>query len=156
MTTTVRHGARRATTNAANTRPDRDWRDQAACREVDPELFFPAPRARGSVKQVLQAKRVCARCPVREVCLEWALDSGQHTGVWGGLSEDERGPLARVPESGMERCMNRQGWIEAQLAGGRSFKGIARELDVDPGTLGRAVRRFAEERVGTSGLGVAA
>ena len=67
-----------------------DWRDQAACRDVDPELFFPVGTAGPALRQISQAKQVCARCPVRTPCLEWALDSGQEAGVWGGTSEDER------------------------------------------------------------------
>jgi WhiB family transcriptional regulator, redox-sensing transcriptional regulator len=70
-----------------------DWRDQAACRDVDPELFFPAGNAGPALLQIGQAKQVCAGCPVRTQCLDWALDSGQEAGVWGGTSEDERRAL---------------------------------------------------------------
>jgi WhiB family transcriptional regulator, redox-sensing transcriptional regulator len=75
-------------------RPDRnssaDWRDEAACRGIDPELFFPVGHAGPALRQIGQAKQLCAGCPVRMPCLEWALDSGQEAGVWGGTSEDER------------------------------------------------------------------
>ena len=40
--------------------------------------------------QIDEAKQVCRRCPVMEPCLEWAVESGQDAGVWGGMSEDER------------------------------------------------------------------
>ena len=70
-----------------------DWRDQAACRTVDPELFFPVGKAGPALLQIGQAKQVCAGCPVRTPCLQWALDSGQEAGVWGGTSEDERRAL---------------------------------------------------------------
>jgi WhiB family transcriptional regulator, redox-sensing transcriptional regulator len=73
-----------------------DWRDDAACRDVDPELFFPVGNAGPARLQIVQAKRVCARCPVRTPCLEWALASGQEAGVWGGTSEDERYALRRL------------------------------------------------------------
>jgi WhiB family redox-sensing transcriptional regulator len=69
----------------------RDWRSLAACRDgVDPELFFP-PVEVGPLcaEQVAAAKAVCARCPVREECLGWALDGLSH-GIAGGLTEDER------------------------------------------------------------------
>ncbi|RAE30272.1 WhiB family transcriptional regulator, partial [Burkholderia multivorans] len=42
-----------------------------------------------------EAKTVCRRCEVAETCLQWALESGQDAGVWGGLSEDERRALKR-------------------------------------------------------------
>jgi WhiB family transcriptional regulator, redox-sensing transcriptional regulator len=71
------------------------WRDYAACRDVDPELFFPAGNAGPALLQIAQAKLVCAACPVRIPCLEWAMASHQEAGVWGGTSEDERRALQR-------------------------------------------------------------
>src|SRR5260370_3674316 len=70
-----------------------DWRNYAACRDVDPELFFPIGNTGPALLQIDEAKQVCARCKVSEACLQWALDSGQDSGVWGGLSEDERRAL---------------------------------------------------------------
>ncbi|MGN6678906.1 MAG: WhiB family transcriptional regulator [Streptosporangiaceae bacterium] len=72
-----------------------DWRNHAACRDVDPELFFPIGNTGPALFQIDEAKQVCARCKVSEACLQWALDSGQDSGVWGGLSEDERRALKR-------------------------------------------------------------
>jgi WhiB family transcriptional regulator, redox-sensing transcriptional regulator len=67
-----------------------DWRHHAACREVDPELFFPIGNTGPALLQIEEAKHVCRRCPVVENCLQWAVESGQDAGVWGGMSEDER------------------------------------------------------------------
>ena len=74
-----------------------DWRGYAACRRGDPRLFFPAGTD-GPV-QANRAKQVCAGCPVQAACLDWALASGQETGVWGGTTEGERRALRghRVP-----------------------------------------------------------
>jgi len=72
-----------------------DWRHRALCRDEDPELFFPIGTTGPAVVQIEQAKAVCRRCPVTQSCLEWALSSGQDSGVWGGLSEDERRALKR-------------------------------------------------------------
>ncbi|WP_455428463.1 WhiB family transcriptional regulator [Klenkia terrae] len=74
---------------------DMDWRHRALCRDEDPELFFPIGTTGPAVTQIEQAKAVCHRCPVVQSCLEWALTSGQDSGVWGGLSEDERRALKR-------------------------------------------------------------
>jgi WhiB family redox-sensing transcriptional regulator len=67
-----------------------DWRHRAACRDEDPELFFPVGTSGPALLQIAEAKIACRRCPVSTECLNWALASGQDTGVWGGMSEDER------------------------------------------------------------------
>ena len=72
-----------------------DWRDKAACLTADPELFFPVGNTGPAVDQIEKAKAVCGRCTVTEICLQYALETGQDSGVWGGLSEDERRALKR-------------------------------------------------------------
>ncbi|MFC9161478.1 WhiB family transcriptional regulator [Streptomyces fungicidicus] len=72
-----------------------NWRGRAACRTEDPDLFFPIGTSGPALMQTERAKAVCRRCPVREQCLEWALDTGQSVGVWGGTSETERRALKR-------------------------------------------------------------
>lgn len=72
-----------------------DWRHLAACREEDPELFFPVGNTGPALLQIEEAKSVCRRCPVSEHCLQWALESREDSGVWGGLSEDERRAMKR-------------------------------------------------------------
>ena len=72
------------------------WRDRARCRAEDPELFFPIGPSGPALKQLNEAKAICRRCPVAVDCLTWALSTGQPTGVWGGLSEDERRKLRRT------------------------------------------------------------
>jgi WhiB family redox-sensing transcriptional regulator len=81
-------------TSTAAARPDcdhrLDWRADAACRDADPELFFPDGDTRSARAQVKTAKLICRRCPVSATCLSWALADGQQAGIWGGLTEDER------------------------------------------------------------------
>ena len=72
-----------------------DWRDQALCRDEDPELFFPIGVAGSSLQQINWAKAVCRQCPVSRQCLALALDSGQGVGIWGGLTAEERRTLRR-------------------------------------------------------------
>jgi WhiB family redox-sensing transcriptional regulator len=75
---------------------DGDWRSWAACREEDPELFFPVGNTGAALAQAEDAKWVCRQlCPVQSECLRWALETGQAAGVWGGLSEDDRRTLNR-------------------------------------------------------------
>jgi WhiB family transcriptional regulator, redox-sensing transcriptional regulator len=72
-----------------------DWRHRAACRDEDPELFFPVSEAGPGARQTEQAKAVCAGCPVRARCLEYALDNGLDYGIFGGTTETERRMLRR-------------------------------------------------------------
>ncbi len=67
-----------------------DWMADAACRGMDPELFFPARGYTGH-----PAKAVCSTCPVIRDCLAYALRNGEKFGVWAGLSEQERRDLRR-------------------------------------------------------------
>ncbi|MFE0103430.1 WhiB family transcriptional regulator [Streptomyces sp. NPDC059009] len=67
-----------------------EWLQRAACRDEDPELFFPVGTKGPALRDVRAAKRICARCPVRGQCLRWALATGQDSGVWGGTSPEER------------------------------------------------------------------
>src|SRR6516164_7432325 len=95
-------------TSTAVTRPTRDlrpdWRDDAACRDADPELFFPDVGLSSARAQVKTAKLICRGCPVSAVCLSWALASGQEAGIWGGLTEDER---RRLSDRGLRSTSHR-------------------------------------------------
>jgi len=76
-----------------------DWRALSACRDADPELFFPLSAWGPSLTQLATAKEVCARCEVRAECLRFAMSTGQEYGVWGGTSEDERRAMRRAQHS---------------------------------------------------------
>ncbi|HXN61398.1 MAG TPA: WhiB family transcriptional regulator [Acidimicrobiales bacterium] len=65
--------------------PRPDWYDDALCHGLDAELFHP-----GRGDPVQQVKAVCSECPVREQCLDYALETRQKFGIWGGKSERER------------------------------------------------------------------
>jgi len=71
------------------------WRNQAACREMNTEIWFPNGASGPALEQIAQAKAICASCEVCEQCLEWALATHQDAGIWGGLTEDERRALRR-------------------------------------------------------------
>ena len=72
-----------------------DWRESAACLNHDPDLFFPTGSTGPIVREIEQAKTVCRGCPVRTACLHWALGAGQLSGIWGGLTEEERRVIRR-------------------------------------------------------------
>jgi WhiB family transcriptional regulator, redox-sensing transcriptional regulator len=67
-----------------------DWWSLAACRAADPELFFPVSGVGHGACEVSRAKAICARCAIRQRCLEYALETRQPDGIWGGASEAER------------------------------------------------------------------
>lgn len=76
--------------------PETDWRQQANCKDIlDPDLFFPVGTTGPALEQTEQAKSICRGCAVRQQCLDWALQTHQDSGVWGGLSEEERRALVR-------------------------------------------------------------
>ncbi|MBD3550818.1 WhiB family transcriptional regulator [Streptomyces sp. SP18CM02] len=141
-----------ATTIAA---PGRDWRYSAACAEVDPELFFPARAENRPLAQVAEAKKVCAGCPVSQQCLDWALETRQDSGVWGGLSENERRLLHRRvrrydtqdPPMAERIIKDRLAEFEAAMATGESKGQVARALGTNVQTV-NTVLALLDERAG--------
>lgn len=69
----------------------REWMDHAACLGHDIEVFFPG-KGTDSAKP---AKRICAVCPVRQECLDYAVDNHEQFGVFGGMVREERRAYAR-------------------------------------------------------------
>lgn len=117
------------------------WQHDATCQNEDPEMFFPvSPNAPAQ-----DAKRVCAACPVREQCLQWAVDTGQASGVWGGLTEIERRELrfetdVRRPRAGLAH-MEKDEALEAirvAVRGGATYL----ELDQRWGLARNSVSQF--------------
>jgi hypothetical protein len=72
-----------------------DWRTAAACRDEDPELFFPKGHEGPWQLVIEEAKTVCRRCPAVDACLTFALDNNIQHGIYGGLTDPERTSLKR-------------------------------------------------------------
>lgn len=73
--------------------PENDWRTGAACKGIDPELFFSSedlPNKQDRIERESAAKAICARCAVRPECLSYAVAAGERYGIWGGLNPQER------------------------------------------------------------------
>ncbi|WP_329377469.1 WhiB family transcriptional regulator [Streptomyces sp. NBC_01351] len=65
--------------------------DTAACRDADPDLFFPAAHAGAEQeRRVAAAKELCRGCPIRRRCLTHALEVSESEGIWGGFTARER------------------------------------------------------------------
>ena len=71
------------------------WRQHAICRDTDPDLFFPIGTTGQALVQIDRAREVCNQCPVKVDCLEFALETNQDSGIWGGASEEERRMIRR-------------------------------------------------------------
>ncbi|GAA3728483.1 WhiB family transcriptional regulator [Salinactinospora qingdaonensis] len=73
-------------------RPSWGWQDAAACRGEDLVLFFGPDGERQPEREIRErkAKEICAQCPVRTECLDYAISRPEKYGTWGGLNEDER------------------------------------------------------------------
>ncbi len=71
------------------------WREAAACRDSEPEIFFPTGTTGPALEQIANAKAICSTCVVKQACLEYAVTTNQDDGVWGGTSEDERRQIRR-------------------------------------------------------------
>lgn len=70
-----------------------DWQQRGLCRDTDAAVFFPPSSFEHKPEREAReakAKAICAECPVRVECLEWALAVREPHGVWGGCSEWDR------------------------------------------------------------------
>ena len=83
-------------TNLALSTADYSWRRSSLCRDTDPELFFPVGTTGQALRQIDEAKDVCSECAVRTECLQFALETNQDSGIWGGTSEEERRKIRRA------------------------------------------------------------
>ena len=67
-----------------------DWRADGACLAADPDLFFPVSAGTAAGPETSRALQMCGACPVRRKCLDFAMQTGEVTGIWGGTTPDER------------------------------------------------------------------
>lgn len=72
---------------------DGTWQDSALCGQTDPEAFHPQP---GGTSR--PAKKICSRCEVRTQCLQYAVETGQRFGIWGGVGQKELRRLVQERE----------------------------------------------------------
>ncbi|NUS76742.1 MAG: WhiB family transcriptional regulator [Streptomyces sp.] len=58
-------------------------------------MWFPKGTDAASMADEQEAKETCRHCPVMETCRQWALETRQEHGVWGGLTERDRASIRR-------------------------------------------------------------
>jgi hypothetical protein len=115
------------------------WRELAACRGTDLEVFFPE---RG--ESAGPARQVCAACPVRQPCLDYAITNRITHGIWGGLTERERRALqsrwVRISREDRDRA------IVAAETDGHTAAAIGRSFGLSRTSVTRVLSRDAERR----------
>jgi WhiB family transcriptional regulator, redox-sensing transcriptional regulator len=117
------------------------WREQAACYGTDLDVFYPE---RGETAE--PARQVCAACPVRQPCLNYALSNRIASGTWGGLTERERRPLQSRWLHEARRDRNRA--VLAADAAGYTTAAIGRSFGLSRTSVIRIVHGHHEERPG--------
>ena len=115
------------------------WRELAACRGADLEVFFP-----GRGESAGPARQVCAACPVRQPCLDYAITNRITHGIWGGLTERER----RALQSRWVRAARRERdeAIAAASAAGYTKASIGRAFGLAHTSVSRALSRDSDRR----------
>ncbi|MDQ5969783.1 MAG: WhiB family transcriptional regulator, redox-sensing transcriptional regulator [Patescibacteria group bacterium] len=77
--------------------PDAEWMDNANCKGMGCEYFFPIElKSKIAASKILAVKAICEQCTVNQECLSYALDTNQKYGIWGGLTEPERSNLSQA------------------------------------------------------------
>ena len=115
------------------------WRDRAACRGTDLTVFFP-----GRGESAEPARQVCAGCPVRQPCLEFALRHGEVHGIWGGLTERDRRSLRTRHTVAVRR--ERDAAITAAAAAGSTNAAIGRAVGLAATSVSRILSRDTDRR----------
>jgi WhiB family transcriptional regulator, redox-sensing transcriptional regulator len=115
------------------------WRELAACRGTDLEVFFP-----GRGESAGPARQVCAACPVRQPCLDYAITNRITHGIWGGLTERER----RTLQSRWVRASRRERdeAIAAASAAGYTKASIGRAFGLARISVSRVLSREPDRR----------
>lgn len=65
------------------------WMEQALCAETDPELFFPVPGEKNTIR-IATAKKICDACPVKGMCRRWGFRMNDRYAILGGLTANQR------------------------------------------------------------------
>jgi WhiB family redox-sensing transcriptional regulator len=121
------------------------WLDQAACRDQDPERFFPEP---GEQVKAAEAKAICASCQVRDHCRDLAVKAAggidSDHGVFGGTLPEERSPLRgnRFPEPSAYRQRRELAEAAHQLAGEVGLRQAAKQLGIHRDALKAAFQQW--------------
>ena len=126
---------------------DDSWREDAACRGLDTDMFFPGP---GQLDQINTAYRICSRCPVKAECREEAERFDARHGIWGGQSSYARTRVDPPKQPDIRKCRPplttaEQERILELSALGWTPNEIARDVGVSSRSVGRVLARHKQE-----------
>jgi len=108
------------------------WMSRGACRQADPELFFPIAVTGPAARQAEAAKAVCGPCAVRANCLSNALEA-MPEGIWGGTTLEERRAARRRPSRRRASAQSRQTVSRAMTGENATCAGHTAGPPVPPG-----------------------
>jgi len=108
------------------------WMSRGACRQADPELFFPIAVTGPAARQAEAAKAVCGPCAVRANCLSYALEA-MPEGIWGGTTPDERRAARRRPSRRQASAQPRDTASRAMTGENATCAGHAARPPAPPG-----------------------
>lgn len=120
------------------------WQRDAACRDADPDLFFPE-LGPGMHAQIAEARRICAACPVRVACLHYAQARREPFGIWGGETEGRRPARGAARATRTRRDRDRE--IAHLSKAGLTAEQVAHRLDICRDTVYRARARLQGREV---------
>jgi WhiB family redox-sensing transcriptional regulator len=112
------------------------WRLEAACRDAeDPDVFHSS-----NAMESRNIRKVCATCPVRQECLDYALRTEQRFGTYGGTTGTER---SRMLGKRVHRPIQEDRLVASDLLmkQGYSLADIAARMGISKETLERSRQR---------------
>jgi WhiB family redox-sensing transcriptional regulator len=121
------------------------WLDQAACRDLDSERFFPEP---GEQTKAAEAKAICSGCQVRDQCRDLAVNAAggidADHGIFGGTLPTERSRLRgnTFPEPSAYRQRRHLAGAAHALAGEVGLRQAARQLGIHRDALKAAFAKW--------------
>lgn len=120
-----------------------EWQEDALCAQTSPDLFFPEDKAAAR-----EAKTVCMSCDVREKCLNWAIETKQDFGIWGGTTLRERNKIAKggSAEMAMVKSLSRNQTIVNLHDKGVSIDVLAEKFDLPEVGIERIINRAKTQR----------
>ncbi|MEA2213452.1 MAG: WhiB family transcriptional regulator, redox-sensing transcriptional regulator [Solirubrobacteraceae bacterium] len=119
-----------------------DWQHRAACRDEDPELFFPVGTGLPAQQQTALAKAVCAGCPVVAECLAFATRFLPE-GIAAGTTATERSEMRRRSRPVRSRQAERREAASRLRSRGWSAAAIAKQLEVNERSVYRLLKQQA-------------